>query len=149
MRRRFEDATISALYDGEAEAEAPSQGTPSKRGDAEVVAELEWFRRLSAALEVPADLCAPDPNFVARFRARRDELSDAMGRCQRWRRLTVGLVPLAACALLTTGLVIWASNDGPSALRELEVRELGDGVGDFTAESTNGESVLRIAFGEL
>ena len=149
MRRRFEDASISALYDGEANAEAPSQEALAKKGDAEVAVELEWFRRLSAALEVPADLSAPDPNFVARFRARRDELSEAMGSCQRWRRLTVRLVPLASCALLTTGLVIWASNDGPSALRELEVRELGDGLGDLAAETTNGEPVLRIAFGEL
>ena len=143
MKQRSKDATISALYDGEAEV------GESLRNDPEVAEQLRRFRRLSALLRVPEEVGKSDPYFVTRFRARREALRDALGSSQRWRWLALRLVPLTACALLTTGLVVWASSDVPSAFGELEVRELGDGLSDITAHTATDEPALRIAFGEL
>ena len=63
-------------------------------------------------------------------------------------RRTVGMA-LAACAVLTAGLVLWSSSDQPSAFSELEMREIGDGLGDITTEALTEEPVLRIALGDL
>jgi hypothetical protein len=104
---------------------------------------------------VPADVAAPDPFFVTRFRQRRDALEAgpswgaAAQSAQSWRRAAGYLLPLAASALLGAVLAVWVSPDRSSALGELEMRELGKGVADVTLETTSVEPVLRIALGEL
>jgi hypothetical protein len=107
------------------------------------------IRRLSSALQPPADVAEPDPFFVVRFRQRRDALTAAAQSAQSWRRAARYLLPLAASALLGAVLAVWASPERGSALGELEMRELGKGVADITLETTSIEPVLRIALGEL
>lgn len=147
MSQLERDPRLSALYDGEAGAEPFAVG--AKTADPEAVEQLRFFRRLSALLRVPADVGKSDPNFIARFRARRDALRDAMTASARWRWLTLRLVPLTAAAVLVTGVVLWASSSPPSAIEALEVHELGDGIGHVTADTATDEPVLRIAFGDL
>ena len=143
MRRASREALASRIYDREHDGEDSSATTP------EVQEQLSWFQRLSSILRVPSDVGEADPGFVARFRVRRDALLEAYGNGHGWRWLTLRLVPLSACALLTTGLVVWASNEASSVFSELEARELGDGLVDVTYETAEVEPVLRIALGEL
>ena len=98
---------------------------------------------------MPADFAEDDPGFVARFRVRRDVVIEVLGPGRGWRWLTLRLVPIAAGAVLTAGLVLWISNDRPSVFSELEMREIGDGLADITTEVITEEPVLRIALGDL
>ena len=143
MRKNREEALASAVYDGERSAEGLSD--PERRFEAQ----LGWFRRLSEALRVPADFAEEDAGFVVRFRVRRDAVSEVLAPGRGWRWLALRLVPLAACAVLTAGLVLWSANDRPSAFSELEMREIGDGLADITTEVLTEEPVLRIALGDL
>ena len=83
----------------------------------------------------------PDPSFIVRFRARRDEQSIAPW--WTWRQLALGLMPLAAAVVVAALLSIWiASSSSESTLQALELEALGDPVA-FDAEV---EAVLSIAF---
>ena len=144
MKHRREDPLASLLADGEAPA-----GLERRLADPELSAEVAEIRRLSAALRVPDDVAQPDPFFLARFRHRRDALLAASQSAQSWRRVARYLLPLAASALLGAAISIWASGGRASALGELEMRALGNGVADVTLETTSVEPVLRIALGEL
>jgi anti-sigma factor RsiW len=84
--------------------------------------ELASFRELSGVLSTEPE---PDPFFLTRFRARRDE-EMGTGTLQIWRRLAVRLLPLAAAALIGAATVIWLSMED-TGLEELEARHLGDG----------------------
>ena len=131
---------------------ADGQATPAERlrlDDPAVRAEVADIRRLSAALQVPADVARPDPYFLVRFRARRDAVAAAAQSAQWWRRAARYLLPLAASALLGAVLTVWISSENTSTLGELEMRALGKGVADVTLETTSIEPVLRIALGEL
>lgn len=143
MKRRREDPTASLLADGEAPASLERLADPAVR------AELAEIRRLSQALRVPDDVALPDPFFLAKFRRRRDALVAASQSAQSWRLAARYLLPLAASALLGAAVAIWASGERASALGELEMRALGNGVADVTLETTSVEPVLRIALGEL
>ena len=139
MKRRSEEALPSAVYDGESAAD------PEGRFEAQ----LAWFRRLSEALRVPADFAEGDPGFVARFRVRRDAVSEVLAPGRGWRWLTLRLVPVAAGAVLTAGLVLWSTNGRASAFSELELREIGDGLAGITTEAITEEPALRIALGQI
>jgi hypothetical protein len=143
MKPSRHDPMASLLVDGEAPASV------ERAADAEVRALVADFRRLSEALQVPEDVGKPDPFFVARFRHRRDALAAAAESAQSWRRAATYLLPLAASALLGAAVAIWSSERKASALGELEMRALGNGVVDVTLETTSVEPVLRIALGEL
>ena len=83
----------------------------------------------------------PDPSFIVRFRARRDEQSIAPW--WTWRQLALRLLPLAAAVVGAAVLSIWiASSSSESSLQALELEALGDPVA-FDAEA---EAVLSIAF---
>ena len=83
----------------------------------------------------------PDPSFIVRFRARRDELSIAPW--WTWRQLALRLLPLAAAVVAAAVLSLWiASSSSESSLQALELEALGDPVA-FDAEV---EAVLSIAF---
>jgi anti-sigma factor RsiW len=84
--------------------------------------ELASFRELSGVLATQPE---PDPFFLTRVRARRDE-ELGTGSVQVWRRLAVRLLPLAAAALIGAAAVIWLSVE-EAGLAELEARQLGDG----------------------
>ena len=84
--------------------------------------ELASFRELSGVLSTDPE---PDPFFLTRFRARRDE-ELGTGSVQVWRRLAVRLLPLAAAALIGAATVIWLSVEDTGFV-ELEARHLGDG----------------------
>jgi hypothetical protein len=144
MRKRQDDPIASLLVDGEA---TPADRTRSS--EPAVRSQVAEIRRLSAALQVPADVAAPDPFFVTRFRQRRDALRIAAQSAQSWRRAARYLLPLAASALLGAVLAVWVSPEPGSTLGELEMRALGSGVADVTLETTSVEPVLRIALGEL
>jgi anti-sigma factor RsiW len=144
MKKHRHDPIASLLADGEA---TPEQR--SRLSDPAVRSEIAEIRRLSAELQVPADVSAPDPFFVVRFRQRRDTLKAAAQSAQSWRRAARYLLPLAASALLGAVLAVWTSPQRGNALGELEMRELGKGVADVTLETTSVEPVLRIALGEL
>jgi hypothetical protein len=143
MKHRRIDPIASLLADGEAPVEIEAQLAEEAR------AELAEIRRLSEALRVPADVGQPDPFFVARFRQRRDAAVANAQSAQPWRRVAQYLLPLAASALLGAAVAIVVSSERASALGELEMRELGNGVADVTLETTSVEPVLRIALGEL
>jgi hypothetical protein len=143
MRDR-NDPIASLLADGEAPRELER-----RRNEPAVRAEIAEIRRLSAALQPPRDVVEPDPFFVMRFRQRRLAMAVAAESALPWRRAAQYLLPLAAGALLGAVLAIIAPSEPWSALGELEMRELGRGVGDVTLETTSVEPVLRIALGEL
>ncbi len=102
--------------------------------------EMAAFRELSSLLSAQTE---PDPFFVARFRARRDEVHGGEGSWLLWRRLAIRLLPLAVAALLGAAVTVWLSVE-EVALSELEAVELGDG---FTVGSA--ELVLQMIFEPL
>jgi anti-sigma factor RsiW len=102
--------------------------------------EMAALRRLSGMLATHTE---PDPFFVTRFRARRDELHSGEGSWLLWRRLAIRLLPLAVAALLGAAATVWFSLE-EKGLSELEARELGDG---FTVTmSETPYPVLQMAF---
>ena len=144
MKKSEREALVSAVYDDEVSPDELS--TEQTKGLDSYVA---WFRRLSSAMRVPADFAEEDPNFIARFRARRDAVSEALAPGRGWRWLALRLVPLAAVAILATGLVLRSPAERPDAFTELELREIGDGLPDLAKDDLAEEPVLRIAFGDL
>ena len=83
----------------------------------------------------------PDPSFIVRVRARRDEQSIAPW--WTWRQLALRLLPLAAAFIIAALMSLWiASSSSESSLQALELEALGDPVA-FDAEV---EAVLSIAF---
>jgi anti-sigma factor RsiW len=85
--------------------------------------ELASFRELSRMLSTRTE---PDPFFVSRFRARRDELMGGDATWLFWRRLAVRLMPLAAAALLAAAAVVLLSEK--PGLEEIELQAHGDGI---------------------
>jgi len=101
--------------------------------------ELASFRELSSVLATHTE---PDPFFVTRFRARRDEEQGAAGTPLIWKRLAVRLLPLAVAALLGAAATVWLSVE-EGGFSDLEARELGDG---FMATISEEDPVLNMAF---
>ena len=103
---------------------------------------LDAFAELTAAV---APRVEPDPDFVVRFVAAK-EREDFADSARAWQRLGMGLLPLAAGALLAVGLALWLSSREPSPpLTELEAVELGSP--DVEQEGIPQDPVLRIAVG--
>jgi hypothetical protein len=84
----------------------------------------------------------PDPFFLTRFRARRDQLLSKESPLMVWRKLAARLLPLAAAALIGAAAALWVSTEEPE-LGDLEAQQLGDG---FLATAGETEPVLQIAF---
>jgi anti-sigma factor RsiW len=101
--------------------------------------ELASFREMSNLL---ASETQPDPFFLTRFRARRDQLLSKDAPLVVWRKLAVRLLPLAAAALIGAAAALWISTEEPE-LGELEAQHLGDG---FLSTAGEAEPVLQIAF---
>jgi anti-sigma factor RsiW len=101
--------------------------------------ELASFRELSGMLTTRPE---PDPFYLTRFRARRDEELGGEGALQPWRRLAVRLLPFAVAALLGAVAAVWLSVD-EAGLVELEARHLGDGF--VMAAGEEPYPVLNIA----
>ena len=101
--------------------------------------ELASFREMSSLL---ASETEPDPFFLTRFRARRDQLLSKEAPLVVWRKLAVRLLPLAAAALIGAAAALWVSTEEPE-LGELEAQHLGDG---FLTTAGVSEPVLQIAF---
>jgi anti-sigma factor RsiW len=114
---------LSAYLDGELTASDVSQLEGHLETCEPCREELVSFRELSGMLATEPE---PDPFFLTRFRARRDEEMMGTGSVQIWRRLAVRLLPLAAAALIGAAAVIWLSVE-EAGLEELEARHLGDG----------------------
>lgn len=85
--------------------------------------ELASFRELSHVISTTTE---PDPFFVSRFRARRDEVLGQDATWLFWRRLAVRLMPLAAAALLAAAAVVLLSER--PGLEEIELQAHGDGI---------------------
>ncbi len=110
---------LSAYLDGE----LPAEREATVRGHLEVCpgcrADLAALRELSVALAVRTE---PDPSFLGRFRALRDQAP--VGLPWPWRKLALRLLPLAAAAVLAASAAVWVSTE-QNGLGELEARALG------------------------
>ena len=106
--------------------------------------ELESLQSLSQVLSVGGDSVEPDPGFVVRFRARREEEFGSAGHRFLWRWLAVRLAPLAVAAILVAIAAVWFS-ESEEALTELEARELGNGFFVVSEEAALQAPVLSIA----
>ncbi len=104
-------------------------------------AEIESLRPLSEVLSVSAE---PDPGFIVRFRARRDQELGPMDPWVLWKWLAVRLLPVALGALLGAGAAVWLSQE-EAGLGELEARELGNGLSRVSEEAALMDPVLSIA----
>lgn len=128
---------LSSIHDGETRPGGPLRehlaGCPTCRGE---LAELE---ALSRRLAVPEE--RPDPSFVARFRARRD---DARRSAAAWRWLAVRLVPLSAAAAAAAAITVIVGARAPGELRELEAQALRSGVASVTAQTVVADRVLGL-----
>jgi anti-sigma factor RsiW len=113
---------LSLYWDGELSASDASHLERHLDACESCREELASFRELSGLLESQTK---PDPFFLTRFRARRNE-ELGIGSLQVWRRLAVRLLPLAAAALLGAAAVTWLSVE-EAGLEELEASQLGDG----------------------
>ncbi len=102
--------------------------------------EIASLRRISELLSVDTK---PDPFFVTRFRARRDEELGTVVGWLDWRRLAVRLMPLAALTLLCAGAAVWLSN-GDEGLIDLEARELGNGLAAVLESTAPDDPILQI-----
>jgi anti-sigma factor RsiW len=102
--------------------------------------ELVSYRELSGVLAAGTD---PDPFFVARFRARREEEFGTEGTLLAWRKLAIRLLPLAVAALLGAAAAVWLSMEEVE-LGELEARALGNGM--TMASEDEPYPVLQITF---
>ncbi len=130
---------LSRLVDGEL-AESEKAGLERHLEECrKCCEELTSFRELSDVLAARTE---PDPFFLTRFRARRDEKQGAEGTLLPWRRFAVRLLPLAVAALLGAAATVWLSVE-EGDFSDLEARELGDG---FIAYVSEEEPVLHMAF---
>jgi anti-sigma factor RsiW len=114
---------LSQYIDGELAGSAVSSVEEHLEGCASCREELASFRELSEMLSTRME---PDPYFVSRFRARRDEVLGGDGMGLFWRRLAVRLLPLAAAALLAAAAVVLLSEK--PGLEEIELQAHGDGI---------------------
>ena len=101
----------------------------------------ESLRSFSDMLSVSVE---PDPGFVARFRARRNEELEPAGSGFVWRWLAVRLAPVALAAVAVAAAVVWSS-EPEVELRELEASELGIGLSAEYEERAFTNPVLSIA----
>jgi predicted anti-sigma-YlaC factor YlaD len=106
--------------------------------------EIDSLGALSQMLSAPVAPVEPDPGFVARFRARRDEEFGSMGPWFFWRWLAVRLAPLAVAAVLVAVAAVWFSGQ-EEGLGDLEARELGNDLSAVSEEATLMDPVLSIA----
>ena len=105
--------------------------------------ELASLRELSNMLSTQTE---PDPFFVSRFRARKDELLGQDASWLFWRRVAVRLLPLATAAMLAAvALMLLSPVD--SGLEELETMALGDGI--IVIGEEEPPRMLELAFESL
>jgi anti-sigma factor RsiW len=131
----------SSFLDGELSAweeEALSQHAASCPSCRDALSSL---RRVSDVLAVSVE---PDPNFIARFRARRQAELEAAGVGFAWRWVAVRLAPLALAAIVVAAATVWSSQR-EEELRELEARELGIGLSMEYEQAAVSNPVLTIA----
>jgi anti-sigma factor RsiW len=148
------DARISAWIDGELLASEASEVERHVARCSTCGTLANALRQTSRALaRLPENELVPDPGFLVRFRARRDDLSVAPW--WTWRELALRLLPLAALVLVAAALSVLLSSSvgrpvGPVGsdandrnLSALELEALGSPAGlDATG---SGEPVLSIA----
>ena len=131
-----EDPRLSAWLDGELpkeEARAVAEHVERCPACADLVASFRsWSFPETRAVE-------PDPGFLVRFRERRDALGVAPG--WTWRRLALGLLPVAAVLLLAALVSIWTPAESET-LESLEQEAIGAPI----AFDSGPEAVLSIAF---
>lgn len=131
-----DDPRLSAWIDGELsedEAGVVAEHVERCPACAELVASFRsWSFSETRAVE-------PDPGFLVRFRERRDAL--AVGPWWTWRRLALGLLPVAAVLLLAALVSIRA----PAHRQTLEALE-NEAIGAPIAFDAGPEAVLSIAF---
>ena len=142
MNCQHDPQQLSAYLDGELAEERQRLVALRMAECATCRDRLEELSELSRTLSIPA---VADPSFIVRVRNAREQASLSFGM---WRRLAIGLVPVAILVLLAAGLLIWGSTglSGAGAYAALERFEIGD---ELILESPDGlaieESVLRIA----
>lgn len=130
---------LSRVVDGEL-AESEKAGLERHLEECrECREELASFREISSVLAAHTE---PDPFFLTRFRARRDEEHGTSATPIIWKRLAVRLLPLAVAALLGAAATVWLSVE-EGGFSDLEARELGDG---FMATISEEDPVLHMAF---
>ncbi len=105
--------------------------------------ELESYRELSNMLCARTE---PDPFFVSRFRARKDEVLGQDASWLFWKRVAVRLLPLATAAMLAA-VALMLLSPADSGLEELETMALGDGIIVIAEEEP--PRMLELAFESL
>lgn len=134
---------LSRYIDGELEGEEVSSVEKHIESCTACREELASFRELSHMLSTRTE---PDPFFVSRFRARRDEVLGGDATWLFWRRVAVRLYPLATAAVLAAAAVILLSPEDPG-MEELELQALGDGI--IVVSEDGPYPMLEIAFESL
>ena len=110
---------LSAFVDGELSEQRQAALQSHVDACPGCLEELSSLQEVARALAVRTE---PDPFFVTRFRARRDQ--DPYALPWPWRKLALRLLPLAAAAVLVAATAVWVSTE-QSGLGELEARALG------------------------
>lgn len=137
------EALLSAFYDQELEGEAQHRVERHLETCSSCREVLEAFRGISASM---ASFVEPDPGFVARFRLAVERERAAGARA--WQQLGLRLLPLAAAAVLATGLGLWWSSRAVKpALAELERMELGGQL--MGQEEIPQDPVVQIVVGSF
>jgi len=110
---------LSAFHDGELPEDQASSLRAHLDSCAACREELASIREVADLLSART---APDPYFVARFRARRAKQSSPLP--WSWRTLALRLLPLSLAALIGAGLAVWMSLER-NGFGELESGVLG------------------------
>lgn len=140
-----DDSKISAWLDGELSADE-ARSVETHVGQCESCGELAaTFRRIRESLLLAAPAVEPDPGFLVRFRARRDETSVAP--FWTWRQLALRLLPVAFAVLLLALGSVWIASKSEPALSATDMSLLeGEAIGSPTFFArTAPEPVLEIA----
>lgn len=108
--------------------------------------ELAQLRAVSRLLRV--EELAPDPYFVTRFRARRDDSQRRERQLQGWRRFTLRfLLPATAAAITLASVLVLAERPEGRSFHDLERHALSTGSTAFESRDIDpGSEPLLAAF---
>lgn len=139
------DARISAWLDGELPADEARSVEAHVSQCASCGELVSSFRQMGASLRGSAPAVEPDPAFLVRFRAHRDEISVAP--FWTWRQLAMRLVPVALGVLLLALGSVWIASRNEAGLTTLDLSTLEvEAIGSPTFFArTAPEPVLEIA----
>lgn len=138
----IDDARWSAWLDGELSEQSRAELEEHLEACSTCREHADSFRSVGLVLAELSPELEPDPGFLVRFRARRDEISVAP--FWTWRQFALRLLPIAAAVLIAA---LWTVTlNAPEEEREMNALEL-EALGSPAAFAAEGpsEPVLTIA----